>query len=469
MDLFRQPLGGIFLFRRRRYNILDMDIIEKMRKEVFLRRPALGEIAGSYGGEILKDYITKRWEVPGKPPDEDFLFVFGQLLKFYYGDDLAASATAQLIKKPLVSTVDHHGIWGHPIFVNSDLIYSLAFKPGESAVILATESVSLNNTSSWSGSLLCRDNSGDLRRYSFFPDRQKTLPVFSAPAVSGKNIDYIKKHGDGRFGDLLDLLKMEDCPGAENFSAQACHISHRFWQVVFPSAPRAVYLPLETLIINYFIRVFKNPAHILSRMVLSRQGQNLWRRHFGQEHTFMFWGIGPDGRRQALLNLPRESRDVVGLMEKRKIYPSSPLCFTVLLYAGLACAGGFNQTTRLTRTKEKLTALLLELGGVEDFESARAQSAPCKNFAESSLAWMMFNGKPAAPSASDLYFSGRDYYPAYSALAQRLTLGQSLALAMPTIYEVAVPEAKRDKAFQTKQLDKAIFKALSSMDYFGLL
>src|SRR3989344_63331 len=215
-------------------------LIEELKKEVFRHRPVLGEIAEKYGAVPLKDYVRNRWEVPSAAPDELFLQILGQETEKIYGKDYAEKVTTQLAAKPLISTVDHLGIWNHPFFVNSDLIYSLHFNSEELPVVLATESVSLNNTSSWSASLLWHDLEGKIERHSFLPNKVKTLPVFSAPAIKEADINRFQAATKGKLDSLVKILDLEN-PSTDSFSTQACRSSHKLWKSVFPSAPKLVY------------------------------------------------------------------------------------------------------------------------------------------------------------------------------------------------------------------------------------
>ncbi len=271
------------------------------------------------------------------------------------------------------------------------------------ATAFATESVTLNNTSSWSGSVLWHDGV-KLKRHSFFPDKQKTLTVFSAPAITQKQKDLLNQKTDNRFNNVTDFLGL-DKGFANNFSNQSAIASYKMWQLVFPSAPKLLYLPLETIILKYLLKVFGNEQHVFSKLILTPGGQELWKKYFSNEHTFMFWGIDGKGRRKALTKIP-EKNELINLMQNRKVYPSSPLCFAVLLYSGLACAGGFNQTTWLTQTKEKFLQLLGEMGELSGVK--QVAGVPTKNFAESSLAWLNIDSKYVAPTSLDLYLRGED-------------------------------------------------------------
>jgi hypothetical protein len=414
----------------------DLKII---KKEVFKRRPVLKEIYEEFGSLKLAEYVKSAWKVPEQKPDEIFVGIISNHAKKIYGADVAVKIESQLLKKPLVSTIDHLGVWGHPIFVNADLIYSLHFGANELAISLATESVSLNNTSSWSGSVLWHDL-GKLKRFSFFPDKLKTLPVFSAPVISKPKIEVFKKHFGKQAHRILSALNISE--NAQTFSEQGSLASFNLWQKVFPSAPELVYLPLETIVIDYLLQITKHqPNHCISKLIFSPQGKKLWTKYFSNEHTFMFWGIDGKHRRMKLSNMP--DGDIGKLMQERKMYPSSPLCFMVLLCAGLACAGGFTQTTWLTEVKSKFINLLEDIKASKELINTVA-GVPTKNFAESSLATLNIGGVNTQPTALDLLETGKDYYPDLVTLSKNITLKESLDLAMPEIYNVVC----RNKKFE---------------------
>ena len=266
---------------------------------------------------------------------------------------------------------------------------------------------------------------------------------------------------------MLDSLKVQNIISSGSFSKQASLLTSELWGIVFPSAPRLLYIPLENLVLKYLLEVFQDPDNFLSRLVLTPRGRELWQKYFAQEHTFLFWAIDADGRRRALSSLPESPSELLNLIKQRKVYPASPLCFAVLLKAGIVCAGGFTQTSWLTSVKGKLVKLLGELPNVNS--ALAIEKIPTKNFAESSLAWLKLGPEYITPTAVDLFFAGADMYPKYLGLAEKLTLSQSLMLAMPTIYSVVVPkneqmpgfnlEVARKQAFAKSEIQNLLTKA----------
>jgi hypothetical protein len=429
--------------------------LNTIKTEVFKRRPVLQAINERFGKLYLNDYVLNGWQFLNQKPEEKFLQVFQNFVNKIYGPEIANKASVQLQFKPLLSTVDHHGIWNHPIFVNSTLLHSLNFTTDELVIVLGTESVSLNN-SCWAGSLLYHNQDLFLERSSFFTDKEKMQTVYKTRGIEVKDVERVLQRQHIDFKDLFKKINFA-LPGS--FSQQAVKISSEFWKMVFPSAPSLLYLPLESLVVEYLLTCFQDLENIFSKIILSSDGRKFWKKYFGHEHTFMFWGLDEKGRRTVLTSLPENSLELIGLLRNKEIYPASPLCYCVLLYSGLACAGGFTQTTWLTSIKENFLSLLKNLA-VNQSLISQISLVPTQNFAESSLAWLKMGSGFVEPSAVDLYLTNKDYYPVYKNMAKKITLEESLNLAMPEIYNIVVPKAEHDSTIDLNKLENEIIESL---------
>ena len=173
----------------------------------------------------MTEYL-KTWQAPAQVPESLFLEVIKIYAERLYTKETATCLLRQLAQKPLVSTIDHLGVWGHPIFVNATTFFSLAFNQNELVPVFATESVSLNNTTSWSGSILQHQDAEKINRLSFFYDKQKTFPVFFCPSIFKTRYSEILQH-------LPDGFMPKQLPKKENFSLQACILTQHIWKAVF--------------------------------------------------------------------------------------------------------------------------------------------------------------------------------------------------------------------------------------------
>jgi hypothetical protein len=93
---------------------------------------------------------------------------------------------------------------------------------------------------------MVHDRQGKMRRSSFFPDRMKTLPVWSVPSLGYSAWQQTWSHADFQTGLLQkDVVKLgeEFALNAElfkqtNFSGQSAVYSTEFWKKLFPEAPK---------------------------------------------------------------------------------------------------------------------------------------------------------------------------------------------------------------------------------------
>ncbi len=453
--------------------------MEKIRKAVFVRQKTLAQIYEKYGRLALAEYV-KTWKAQPLEPANPVVGYLEKALERIYGKGLAAPAAEQFSKNGLVSTIDHHGLFGHPFFLNSNLIFSLKtdikFLP-----VLSTSGVSLNN-SSWPGCLVLTDpKRGRLVKLSFFSDDQKTGTVFKSLKITPDRLAQVLARISGL--DFLALEQKKQLQGLlnkvfkqadfGNFSDQACVISHEIWKTVFPSAPQLVYFPLEDLVGEIIEdTVCKDPGHILYKLLFTKEGWGLAEKHFngvrgafgGGRGSFLFWGLDEKGRRYAFVrqgsslfgenaSLGLEPEQIAAALRAREIYPTSLMCFLVLLYYQITCIGGFNQTTWLTEIKNKFAVLLAEAGEKEvSLSVARAETG---NFAEGSLAILKNTGSYFKASALDLYLKNISH-ASLRQLSNKITLAQSIEAELPEIYRIAVPERERDKELMALSLDKIL-------------
>lgn len=444
-----------------------------LREKVFDRQKELAEIYRVSGNLSLADYVNG-WQV-APAADADYIFYKTVLdgLSELYGTQLALEAAAQLKGLPLVSTIDHIGLLNHPFFINSNLIYGLR-SAQKYLIALPTVGVSLNN-SSWPGCLVRTGGSGEILRYSFFADRLKTRTAYGAPAITEAEINKVKIN-IRRDAELSPAAKekvlsaVSGCLAPEkmgkhkNFIRQACAASSELWRHFFPSAPELVYLPLEDIVREAVIRLHRaQPDNILSRLFFTLAGWEKIQSVFldsrgafsaGYKGSFLFWGLDKNGRRAAfyrqgakLSGMAAPSglspEEVFSALADGRVYPTSLVCFMVLLHFGVTAAGGFNQVNWLTEIKKKYAGLLVGLG--EAGEAARVSGIAANSFAEGGLAFLPGNGGLSAAGGLDLLVSGKgDWAAKYRELAKKITVKESIDFRLPETYRVITPFAMQD-------------------------
>lgn len=457
--------------------------MQKLKDEVLGKQAALRRVYQCSGHNSLFAYANN-WRVNGTKIPDSILGIAARLWQKIYPKEVARAAALQLQNHSLVSTIDHHGILNHPFFINSNLIFSL--RPDQEYLIcLSTAGISLNN-SSWPASLvLAEKNTGQLRRFSFFPDKQKTRVVLAAPALDQQRVQSVldrvskdkclaQQEKNQLCQAIGELLLNEDILRLPDFSSQASAVSAKLWQKTFPRAPKVLYLPVEDLVAQIIIEeIGKNSSHVLHSLLFTSPGHGLIEKYFqgslgafssSHKGSFLFWGINEQGRRvhlrrqgfrlrqdyggqarnkdQGLIDTELLPESISEALAKKQLYPSSLVCFLVLLYYGFTCLGGFNQVNWLSDIKEKFVALLAELG---DGRLAKTVAGvPTDNFAEGNLAFLRQGDKFVKATGVDILLAqDPQLYQKYLALARQLTVGESIESLLPEIYQVTTPANER--------------------------
>lgn len=471
------------------------ELLNQIKRSVLEKQSVLGNIYKQFGQVSLADYVSN-WNIG--PTDNNLFFkAFLQAAQdaalAVYGTELASKIAGQLKQAPLVSTIDHHGILNHPFFINSNLIFSLK-KDIKYLICLSTSGVSLNN-SSWPGCLLLAGPDGRLKRFSFFSDSQKTKAVWAVPALE---IGRVKKiHSAVMASSLpqeqkarvIEIVSNLIPAGFQNFSQQASAASTKLWSKVFPSAPKVFYLPIEEITARMLKLLLTSQNSFLNKLLFSPTDWEFLEKNFQgamgafsgiNKGSFLFWGVDSKGHR---VRLARQANKLVGqnfsleispkaigqALDLRQLYPSSLVCFMVLLLAGVTCLGGFNQVNWLSNIKNKFISLLSELGERE--LSERVSKSQTQNFAEANLAFLGLGSSLIKPTGLDLYLKNDPLlYQKYHNLGNILTLAESIESLLPEIYRVITPAAERNSTLLglTDEMvlvhngtDKKIYQALS--------
>ncbi len=453
--------------------------LTRLKEAVFKRRSVLKNLYNQKNKESLFDYINS-WDVAEPSLDKKFLKIFEEQLSNQFSQAQTQDIINQLKNKPLVSTIDHHGILTSPFFINSNLLFSF-YKNLKYLIVLSTEGVSLNN-SSWPASILFNKD-GKLKRISIFANKEKNRPVLAKRAFTKKQAEsFMNKIQNKNLQKLAkEIFLDQKILKQKYFSDQVNLINFKLWPKLFPKSSKVVYLPLESLVSEIIVKVItKDKKHILHHLLFSKKGWVLMEKYFGGlkgaftptpsnspsekgrmnplslltkerggevKGSFLFWGVDGGGKRVRMER--REGRiegegigvnftpiEISKALKNRKLYPTSLVCFLVLLYYGLTCLGGFNQITWLTDIKERFVKLLEEL---EEFEIAsKISQIPTNNFAEGDLAFLYHQNKLIKPTGIDIYLAGDDVYKKYKSLAKTVTVGESIESLLPEIYKIVV-------------------------------
>ncbi len=456
--------------------------VEKLREYVLSRQHTLAGIYRAHGGEALATYV-RNWKKPNGPADDRAVRAIRSSAASIYGTEVGERLAGQLAEVPRVSTIDHHALLCHPIYLNANLIFA---ESGPAILpVLPVASVSLNNVTSWSACLLGHASDGTLLKFSLLSERDKRTCAFTAVPFSRdstlrararmaqSNLPETTKRAAEHFMDAClepDVLKLP------MFWQQAAVVSRRLWQQTFPSAPELAYVPVE-LVVSSLLKDELSRGSLLAKLLTTETGWQMLERFFGGLHgawdregrgTFLFWAVSKTRRR---VGLCREGRFAVAAdvrleltpegigaaLERGNIFSGTLLNFLALsCVSGLSCVGGFNQVNWLTEVRSRFLQLLADPAveglGVPASEietvQRRAANAVTDSFAEANLVFQNVNGHTVIPTLLDASAAGGEaVYHRSRDLAERLTLAQSIDTQLPEIYRAITLAAERKADF----------------------
>lgn len=440
---------------------MDLDI-QKLQSIVLEKQQVLNHIYSEYGQKTVYDYV-QQWQKDTSSIKSIAVSVLAEVIGELYGKHVASEITTQLATSTIVSTIDHHGLLNHPFFINSNLIASL--RQDQAYIIcLPTAGVSLNN-SSWPGCLLYHDNNV-LKRASFFPDQNKKSTVLASPAYNKAQYEKIAfkiLKEKPELGAFVALTGTEHVLNQKYFWQQASMVSPLLWQAAFPCAPKIVYPPLEIVMGRLLIRLLESGGSVFTVILNNYDSYKLIEKYFfgmrgafdQAKGSFLFWGMNEQGERVRLTlhegylvgagtRILLGTDSIIQALQSGQVYPTSLLCFMLLLWSGFTALGGFNQVSWLTEIKEKFVLFLKELE--EEKVAEEVSLLVTNNFAESSLGFLKKDVLFRASGADVFLEKDSSLYERYTELSKRMTIAQSIELSLPDMYSVVVPESERIKA-----------------------
>jgi hypothetical protein len=444
---------------------------EVIKQEVLGRQKVLAQIFEKDGQKSIFEYVNG-WKIGKSATSDIFINALSELLENTYSRETAEGAVNQLKTIPLVSSIDHHGILNHPFFVNSNLVFSLR-KELKYLICLSTSGVSLNN-SSYPSSFVYTSKDLKIERLSFFPEKMKMASVFSAKKIGRQEAEKTLKKvgnlnldqaGKNKISGLINEVFLNaKVQNLENFSLQASAVSNILWKKFFPGAPEVLYVPVEDLASELICEIARDSKNIFHKLLFTKSGWELLEKHFNnisgsfisdKKGSFLFWGVDKKGRRVHLkrgggrlfgenFEVFFEPETICKVLKQRQMYPTSLVCFLLVLYYGVTCLGGFNQVNWLTEIKNRFLELLSETG-LEPESALKIANIETGNFAEANLAFGVKSGGVFNATGLDIFLSGKKYYLLIEEFSKQFTVSESVESLLPEIYKVITPAEIRQK------------------------
>lgn len=491
----------------------SLEVISRLKRAIFDRRPILGEIFLKHGNKKLADYANDFFDtythsiLSGR--QEQFHKILHKHITKNLGKKVADATIRQLIKMPLLSTADHHAPIDHPFWVNANIISALPYlkiqkKYLKYLVVLSFSSVSVNNASGFPRGILFHandDGTGELLRIPFLPDKVKMSTVLGTRGYTKEEVEKAKeglqkkvkeknlseKRAEKISGVIDKYFATPDIINTPRLNDQITKINYALWKDMFhPQSkymPDLLYIPIEEvtrdLITEHhcsdehspIYKMLFAPAHrrLISQYFNNLPGAFSLEKGWG---TFLFWGVDDKGHRVRLMldrdmlisdtkqiAIKLEPATIKEALEKGIIFPSTMVMYIIVsLYYGMKCLGGFCQVNDLTWIKNAWMHCQIEFGKYGEIQTtARIQT---KELGGDGLVLAYSrgqNGEMLPATGIDLLISERDTnIDRYVERAKHVTLAEMLTPLLPEMYTVIFSSLERNPELLTVPIEKII-------------
>jgi hypothetical protein len=382
----------------------------------------------SYAGDAIRPVA------PGWQPLDDLGEAVAEHTAPLLGQDLAARASAELLKRPVVLTSSHHGPDCFAQTFQGRLIFTLGhlLRGGVPAtvVVLACGSVPMDNQTFPRGLLSYDGLPEEIDRLPLklplFSNRFRRMLVSTCPPFDAdmlertaarltvlRNKKALSAATAVAARKILTLAENPEVLGHHFFSEQATVLNHHIWKnCIGKDAPAhaMVYIEMEKIVMRLLEKDLHDPDSLVCQLLLSTDrllplirtldGVNgCWRaplandpKHSGGGTVF-FWAVDSGGRRVPLCldhdsdgswHLKAEEgssgvivalrpADLVTGMRQQRLLPSLFTCFLSLALArGVVCVGGYYQCAYLRRMQQGVVQVLERTGAAEEVVRAVA-------------------------------------------------------------------------------------------------
>ena len=182
-------------------------LFEKLKQDVFVKRPVLKTILSNMGGMTMYDISRSNQEQiyvkNNTQRKKEFIDTFKEETELLLGKKVAQCAANQLEKYNTVSTAEHHGPLTHANLFNSSLNASLQkvdsnMPNNECIIVMACANISFDNYSIPRGLLFnsTEELKPTLNQLVFFPRSARPCPVIFYKGYTGESIQTAKKRID---------------------------------------------------------------------------------------------------------------------------------------------------------------------------------------------------------------------------------------------------------------------------------
>lgn len=478
---------------------LSAEKFDKLINSILVRKPVLRDIIVEFGNSSVLEYARRHLVnsveqvFPERAPE--LLSVVREEIGRLFGSDIADRAVRQMSKFYSVSTADHHGPITHSFFLNPNLVCAAASAEDpeckeEFIITFPCANISFNNSSFPRGILyhaMNRQGRLDMGRLAFVSAKNRQATLYGSPAYTREDIKRVyadidrqvtefglsRKQMNELRGIIKDVYDQDALYAQKDYSDQMTLTNYALWKRFFPAgshAPDLLYVPMENIAVNTFLKYHIDQDTILSKLVFNEEYANIIAELFNGVQgafdfqtgagTFMFWGLS-EGKNN-LLSLKRDGNVLVDAsgefrveltpeslreaLEKKRIAPSMLFVFAVLaFYYGLRCVGGFSQVNYLTQMQEQWVKFLTRINLIDDIPAVK--KVQTRGFVgDLAIAYIKdATGKSCLASGIDLIlYQGSEVWHSLCKNIRTLPLAEGFYSLCSDFYPVTYSAAERD-------------------------
>lgn len=508
----------------------NQKLVQDLKKKIYKSRPIFGRIVEKHGKKSLYDYSKQFLDINHDPNLDSrrpiCLNVVKKEVEKRLGKEVAEQVERQLLKIPMVSTMDHHAFIDHPFWVNAQIVTALPYKEAKMSALkflitFSFASVSLNNASGFPRGILFHGGErgeGPIIRLPILPDKWKMRTVYGTPTFTKEDLERAKKQLDekqreGLIGKervqkihekVFSEFEKEDILASEDLCQQITKLNYRFWPQYFAGGgmPDLIYIEAETMVREILVQeALQDQDCLIAQILFNKKVRKTALKYFegipgtfstkDKWGTYFFWMLDEKGHRVSLwledeklvsknknLEVEMTPEGITKALKEMKIFPSMMMIYlTLSLHYGFKCLGGFSQVHDLTEMKSALLHTLVDLEKFKEIHSVcRIQT---KEFGGDGmvLAYIENEKKELAPAMGiDMLISDRKKtLDQYQQMSKEFTFEEIITPMLPEIFTVLYPtymrEGTPDEKLTTEDVTKAtglgekiynVFKKISS-------
>lgn len=446
---------------------------KEIRETVFEARSEFKEAIRKYGALSLADYysdISKKFIAPESGRINDLWAVLEKRIQFLPIAERAL-VREELLRTGFVSTAEHDGPVGNPFFLSAQL---LRVRVNPVVIVFPFGSISPEN-SSFPRGLVVHDNQLRENKLHIISRKHRHTPILLQPAYTLEDCERVSREilqstlSDIQKESLNNIFssvyQAPEMLSLASYEDQLSRTNYSLFRII-PGMENTSYISvcIESLALDLIREFHLDKKTPIGDLLGDRRAQSIFKKEFNDlSKTDIFWGIR-EGQRVSLalvggalvdpagaIFLELNHQDIKKKIHEGMLIPSTPLCFMLMLYYGLTCAGGFSQIGYLPRIKQRCQSYFSKIGYQKESIALEAIAADIF-LADLSFLTVSFKNKIVPATLLDLCID-RDLPATNETIntPERATLAEATDRLMPLLYKIIVGQNKISTTLSKKK------------------